>query len=171
MQESTFRLANMSTFQNFSLPPQRFMTVAGNILHRSLIDAQRAPAKRIFNDINEGQRVKLVTVQMDDETELRFDLTLDSSEFRGDRLNFKFFRNSVVGLVAALGQALKEEGEIPMFREQGGRTMLFGVPGVTQDAGEVNVLMLASDMREPGAVVLKLQYMDPSQFERRQQTG
>ncbi|MEE4658888.1 MAG: hypothetical protein V2J89_00365 [Halieaceae bacterium] len=161
----------MSTFQNFSLPPQRFLTVAGNILHRTLLDAQRAAAKRIFNDINEGRRVELVTVQMDDETELRFDLTLDSSEFRGDRLNFTFFRNSVQGLVAAMGLALKEEGDIPIFREQGGRAMLFGVPGVTRDTGEVNVMMMSSDMRKPGSVVLKLQYMDPSQFQPRQQAS
>ncbi len=161
----------MSTFQNFSLPPERFLTVAGNVLHRCILEAQRAPAKRIFNDAHEGKRVNLVTVQMDDETELRFDLKLDSSEFRGDRLNFKFFRNSVLGLVAAVGQALKEESEIPVFKQQGGKAMLFGIPGITNDTGEVNVLMLSADMREPGAVQLKLQYMDPSQFQRRQQAG
>ena len=50
--------------------------------------------------------------------------------------------------------------------------MLFGVPGLTQDAGQLNVLMLAVDLREPGAVLLKLQYMDPSQFQvQEQQTG
>lgn len=164
----------MSTYQNYSMPPERFLTVSGNVLYKALLDTQRATAKRIFNDVSEGKRVSLLSVQMDDENEVRFDLALDHSEFRGDRLNYKFFRNSLAGLVTAIGQALNEEAKskIPVFKEQGGKAMLFGVPGLTQDTGEINVMMLAVDLREPGSVLLKLQYMDPSQFQvREQQTG
>ncbi len=164
----------MSTFQNFSMPPERFLTVSGNVLYKALLDTQRVEAKRIFTDISAGKRVSLLSVQRDEENEVRFDLAMDHSEFRGDRLNYKFFRNSVAGLVNAIGQALNDEtkSEIPIFKEQGGRAMLFGVPGLTQDTGEINVMMLAVDLREPGAVTLKLQYMDPSQFQvREQQTG
>lgn len=157
----------MSTFQNVSMPPERFLTVAANVLHKSLLDAQRAQAKRVFNDISEGKRVALLNVQMDDDTQVRFDLSLDHSEFRGDRLNFRFFRNSVMSLVSALGQLLQQGAEVPTFSERGGSTMLLGVPGLTQDAGETNLMMVAVDLRKPGSVHMKLQYMDPSQFLRK----
>ena len=161
----------MSTYQNFSMPPDRFLTVSGNVVYKALVEAQRADAKRLFREVSDGKRVKLMTLKMDDDTEVRFDLQLDHSEFRGDRINFKFFRNSVAGLLSSIGQVLKDEGksEVPVFKQRGGKAMLFGVPGVTQDTGEVNVLMLAADLSEPGAVRLKLQYMDPSQFRLNQQ--
>lgn len=163
LQGSGFRLAAMSTFQNVSMPPERFLTIAANVLHKTLLDAQRAQAKRVFNDISEGKRVALLSVQMDDDTQVRFDLSLDHSEFRGDRLNFRFFRNSVANLVGAFGQLLEKGAEVPIFSEKGGGTMLLGVPGLSQDAGETNLMMVAVDLRKPGSVHLKLQYMDPSQ--------
>ncbi len=63
-----------------------------------------------------------------------------------------------------MSEALEGERNIPVFNEQGGRSMLFGIPGLTQVDEQVNVLMLAADMREPGCVQLKLQYMEPDQF-------
>jgi hypothetical protein len=153
----------MSTFQNFSMPPERFLTVAGNVLFKALIESQRAQAKRLFRDICDGKRVALLNVQMDDDTQVRFDLSLDFTEFRGDRLNFRFFRNSVTSLVGGIGRALEEKASVPMFTEEGGGTMLVGIPGLTDDTGQTNLLMLAADIRQPGCVHLKLQYMEPSQ--------
>ncbi|MEE4191018.1 MAG: hypothetical protein V2I66_05535 [Halieaceae bacterium] len=155
----------MSTFQNFSMAPDRFMTMAGNVLFKGLLEASRANAKRIFNEISEGKRVQLMNVRLDDDTELRFDLLLDHSEYRGDRLNFRGFREGLASLISAMSEALKGETNIPVFNEQGGRSMLFGIPGVTQAGEQVNVLMLAANMREPGCVQLKLQYMEPGQFQ------
>ncbi len=72
----------MSTYQNFSLSPDRFMTMSGNVLLKAFLEATRADAKRLFKDISEGKRVRLINVRLDDDTELRFDLHLDHSEFR-----------------------------------------------------------------------------------------
>ena len=94
---------------------------------------------------------------------MRFDLSLDHSEFRGDRLNFRFFRNSVASLVGALSQMLEKGDEVPMFSQKGGGAMLLGVPGLTRDAGDTNLIMVAVDLRQPGSVHMKLQYMDPAQ--------
>ena len=155
----------MSTYQNFSMAPDRFMTMSGNVLLKAFLEAQRADAKRVFNEINDGKRVQLITVRLDDETELRFDLQLDHSEYRGERLNFRSFRDGLASLISAMSEALNGESNIPVFNEQGGRSMLFGIPGVTQVGDQVNVLMLAANMREPGCVQLKLQYMEPGQFQ------
>lgn len=161
----------MSTLQNISLPPERFLALAGNVLNKVLLEAQRSQAKRVFSEISDGKRVALLNVRMEDDTEVRFDLSLDYSQFLGDRLNFRFFRNSVTSLLAAIGHALEAEPSVPVFTEEGGGTMLLGVPGVTQDAGRSNVIMLAADVRQPGCVHLKLQYMEPSQITEQGEKG
>lgn len=140
------------------------MTMSGNVLLKALLESQRAEAKRIFKAISDGKRVQLMTVRLDDETELRFDLLLDHSEFRGERLNFRSFRDGVASLLGAMSEALKSDSKIPVFNEQGGRSMLFGVPGLSRQGDQVNVLMLAANMGEPGCVQLKLQYVEPGQF-------
>jgi hypothetical protein len=153
----------MSTYQNFSMPPDRFLTVSGNVLHKALIEAQRADAKRVFREICDGKRVALLNVKMDDDTEVRFDLSMDHSQFRGDRLNFRDFRSSVTSLLGAIGKAIEDKATVPMFTEEGGGTMLMGVPGLTDDTGQTNLMMLAADVRQAGCVHLKLQYMEPGQ--------
>lgn len=164
LQGARFRLPAMSSYKNYSMPPERLLVVAGNILAKCVLEAQRADAKRIFNDIQDGKRASLVNVRMDDETEVRFDLALDHSEFRGGRLNYRAFRNSLAGLVQGLGENLKREFEVPVFTDKNSGTMLFAIPGYTEVEGHANVMMLSINLREPGCVQVKLMYMDPDQF-------
>lgn len=142
------------------------------MLYKTLLEASRTTSKTIFKAVSEGRKVALLDVSLDDETNLRFDLALDHSEFRGDRLNFAAFRNSVTMLVGTLSESLKKEAEVSVFTEQTDGSMLFGVPGVTRDKEHVNVLMLGANLRGAGSVLLKLQYIEPDQFEvREQQAG
>jgi len=146
--------------------------MAANVLHKTLLESPRTTSKNIFKAVSDGRKVSLLDVRIDEETNLRFDLSLDHSEFSGDRLNFTAFRNSITMLLATLSESLKKEAEVSVFTEQTDGSMLFGVPGVTQGKGQVNVLMLGADMRSPGSVLLKLQYIDSDQFEvKEQQTG
>ena len=162
----------MTEFQKFKLSPASFLTIATNVLYKTLLEASRTTSKTIFKAVREGRKVALLDVRLDDETNLRFDLALDHSEFRGDRLNFAAFRNSVTMLVGTLSESLKKEAEVSVFTEQTDGSMLFGVPGVTRHKEHVNVLMLGANLRGPGSVLLKLQYIEPDQFEvREQQAG
>lgn len=153
----------MSQYEQHSMPQEKFLTVANNVIYQSLLESQRTTAKNIFNALMDSKRVALITLRMEDGTESRFDLTLDHSEFRG-KLNFGSFRASVQALVASVSDLLRENKQLTTFTEQGGATVLFGVPGFTEDDGELNALMLASITDVPGTVLLKLQYMDPAQF-------
>ena len=162
----------MTEFQKFKLTPASFLTIATNVLHKAVLEASRTNSKTIFKEVSEGRKVALLDVRIDDDTNLRFDLVLDHSEFRGDRLNFAAFRNSLTMLVGALSESLKKEAEVSVFTEQTDGSMLFGVPGVTRDKELVNVLMLGANLDDPGSVLLKLQYIDSDQFEvREQQAG
>lgn len=147
------------------MPPQRLLVVSGNVLVQALLESQRADAKRIFNAVSDGKRIALMKVRLDDDTEVRFDLALDHSEFRGSRFNFKAFRNSLAGLVQSLGENFRQETDVPVFTEQDSGAMLFAIPGITRDEDRLNVMMLSVSLREPGCVQLKLMYMDPDQFQ------
>jgi hypothetical protein len=153
----------MSQLDQQNLSRESFLTMAGNILFKSLLELPRTQAKQVFRKVDEGGRIALITVRMENDADVRFDLSLDSSEFRG-RLNYGAFRASVATLVASISQQLKDGVEVPVFSEQSSGTLLFGVPAPTEEAGEVNVLMLAADLSGAGSVHLKLQYMDPDQF-------
>lgn len=106
----------------------------------------------------------MLDVRMEEDSDVRFDLALDHSEYRGDRFNFTAFRDSVTVLVGSLSENLKAQNDVPVFSEQDDGSMLFGVPGVTKEGEQVNVMMLGVDLRGPGSVLLKLQYLDPEQF-------
>ena len=152
------------------MPQGKFLTVASNILYKSLIEASRTEAKKLFNTVCQGKRIALLTVRMEDGSDLRFDLSLDSSEFRGN-LNFGAFRASVMQLLAAMGETLQAEKEVQVFTEENDGSVLFGLPGVSREGDQINVLMLSANMRAAGTVLLKLMYMDPQQFSAAQQTG
>ena len=153
------------------MPPNELLVVCGNVLLQSLLDAPRSDAKRIFNDISDGKQLSLVKVRMDDDTDVLFQVQLDHTEFRGDRLNFKAFRNSLAGLLHSIGEHAEAEAKVPVFTEKSSGAMLFGVPGFTQDEGELNVMMMSVNLRKPGCIQLKLMYVEPDQFKQPKASG
>ena len=161
----------MSSYKSFSLPPKQLLVVCGNVLLKSVLDAPRADAKRVFNDINAGKQLPLVKVRMDDDTDVMFEIALDQTEFRGPRLNFKEFRNSLAGLLHSIGEHAEAEAKVPVFTEKTNGAMLFGIPGFTQVEDELNVMMMSVNLRKPGCIVLSLMYVDPDQFKRAKATG
>jgi len=152
------------------MAPDKFLTIATNVLFKTLVEAPRTTAKNVFNAVSEGKRVSLLDVRMGDDGDVRFDLALDYSEYRGERLNFASFRNSLTVLIGALSENLRHSSQVQVFTEENDGSMLFGVPGVTaNEAGQQNVLMLGVDLGSAATVLLKLQYLNPSQFELQQE--
>ncbi|GAB5451987.1 MAG: hypothetical protein Hals2KO_23150 [Halioglobus sp.] len=148
-----------------SLPHNQFLLVAGNLLHRALLEPTRAEAKQRFRGLQDGRSLALQTVQMEDGSHARFGVALDYSEFRG-RLNFGAFRASVQTLVGNISDALKEEREVKTFTADGNdAAMIFGITGVTLEAQQANVMVLGIEPDSAGqATLLKLMYLDPQQF-------
>jgi hypothetical protein len=118
-----------------------------------------------------GKRIAVTQLRMEDEGEVRLDVTLDHSEFRG-ALNFSIFRDSVLALLSRLGDTLRDEDtSLPVMRmmdETGEATSerrLFGVPGLIVVDGVANMLMMGAtpSVSEP-VVLIELMYIDPEQF-------
>ena len=66
-----------------TLTDEQFATISANVLHQTLIEVSRTVGKRIFRELEAGKRVALTQLRMEDEGQVRLDLTLDHTEFRG----------------------------------------------------------------------------------------
>jgi hypothetical protein len=159
----------MAQFQTQSIPREKFLLMSANILHRAFIESARTDAKNVYKEISGGSAVHLTTVQMEDKSTVRFDLSLDQTEFKG-KLNYGAFRASLATLIGNISQALGDEKEVPVFG--GSSSMIFGVTAVTVEQDELNVMVLAADPGgQGGATMLRLMYLDPQQFAEQQATG
>ena len=155
----------MAQAETQSMPQETFLTISANLLHRAFMDASRTDAKNLFKKLSEGNSVALTQVEMEDKSLVRFDLSLDHSEFRG-KLNFGGFRNSMGALLNNLSTALQKEEKVSAFTaEHDAAVMMFGVTAVTVEEEQPNVMVLGADLRGGQAnVVLRLMYIDPEQF-------
>lgn len=155
----------MATLQHQSMPRDRFLLMSANLLHKAFIEASRTDAKNLYRSLSEGAAVRLTRVQMEDQSTLGVNLSLDYSQYRG-KLNFGAFRASVGALIGNVGQILREEGDYPMFGGGGGNgPTIFGITAVTVDDDQPNVMVLGAESNDADAsVTLQLMYLDPSQF-------
>ena len=155
----------MPQYRSQSMPREKFLLMAVNLLHKAFVEAPRTDAKNNYREIAEGRPVHLTTVKMEDGSVSRFGLRLDHSEYRG-KLNYGAFRASLSALINNIGQALKDEREINVFNAQDNPdTMLFGVTAVTLEDDTPNVMVLGAELgSRAGESVLNLMYLDPSQF-------
>ncbi len=162
----------MSQVQSQSLPRDKFLTMAANLLHQRLLDVPRTQAKNVFKEMTAGRVINLATVKMEDQSTVRFTVNLDYSEYKG-KLNFSGFRSSLTLLISNLGRALNDNREITMFSaENDENSTIFGVTAVTQDDKTPNTMVLGANTAEGRpTVMLRLMYIDNSQFVDQQSQG
>ena len=154
-----------------TLTEEQLATISANILHQTLIEVSRTVGKRLFRELESGTRIAVTQLRMEDGSEVRMDLKLDCSEFRG-ALNFSLFRDYVLALLSRLSDTLRdEESALPVMRlmdEAGQSTSerrLFGVPGVIVLDGVPNMLMMgATPSPSEPVILIELMYIDPEQF-------
>lgn len=156
----------MAQSQSQSIPQAKFLLMAVNLLHRAFVEAARTDAKRVYRELDAGKPVHLATVEMEDKSTARFGLSMDHSEFRG-KLNYGAFRASLATLLGNITATLKEEKEIAVFDTgESGDSKIFGVTALTVENDKPNVMVLGSETgSEEAMVLLRLMYLDPSQFE------
>jgi len=155
----------MAQLQTQAIPREKFLTLSVSLLHRAFIESARTDAKNMYRQVSGGRAVHLSTVEMEDKSTSRFELSLDQSEFRG-KLNYGAFRASLASLIANISQALRDEKEFSVFNAQEDTdTMIFGITAVTVERDTANVMVLGADLDgQGGATTLRLMYLDPEQF-------
>jgi hypothetical protein len=147
------------------IPRDKFLMIAMNLLHRQFIAAARTPAKRLFREILDGRTVPLTTVKMEDNSTVRFRLSLEQSEYVGN-LNYSAFRASLATLLGNISQALQNKSDVTVFTmDQRTDSIMFGITGVTIEDAKPSVMVLGADVEgQAGAITLQLMYIDPGQF-------
>lgn len=148
-----------------SMPQDKFLTMAANLLYKAFLESSRTKAKNLYREMSGGKVLPLTTVQLEDKSQMRVDIALDHSEYRG-AINFGTFRASVAMLVSSLGEQLKKGEDVRVFSaDHNEDVMIFGVTAVTVDAKDPNVMVLGAEMAsDRPSVLLKLMYIDPEQF-------
>ncbi|MEH6587969.1 MAG: hypothetical protein V7720_15530 [Halioglobus sp.] len=160
----------MSRIETQTIPREQFLTISVNLLHRAFMEAKRTDAKNLFKAVSEGRRVALTNVQMEDKSTVRFDLSMDHSEYDGN-LNYGTFRSSLMALLGNFAEAIKQKADITTFGAEGDDSnIIFGVTGVTVEKGVPSVLVLStSNAGQDAAIMLRLMYLDYQQFLESQQ--
>jgi hypothetical protein len=153
----------MSGFQSHSMSHSQFLKIASNVIGKCVIHAERTDAKAIFSSIAAGNTESLVTVRMEDDRELRFELKLDHSEFRG-KLNYSAFKANVSILLAIVGEHLQADKDVSVRTDGLSGNFVFALPALSEEQGELNALLLGANLAQPGVACLNLAFFDSSQF-------
>lgn len=161
----------MATTDTKSIPADQFLTMAINLLHKAFIEQSRTEAKKLFKTISEGKIVPLTNVQMEDKSTVRFDVSLDHSEYQG-KLNFGAFRASLSVTLANLVKAMQESQKINTYTaEHNENNMIFGITGVTMENDTPAVMVISTQVSDRGAaVLLRPMYLNYEQFLQSQQS-
>lgn len=149
-----------------SLPKDKFLTIAVNLLNNALLESSRTEAKSLFRDLEEGKTVPITTLEMEDKSRVRVDVALNHTLYRG-RFNFGSFRTGLKLLLANCVEALKKPDEIKTFHsEQDVNSLMFGVMAVTVEDEKPSVLVMGAESGggQP-RIKLQLTYLDSLQFE------
>ncbi len=153
----------MSDNNSLTMDTPRFLTASANLLHAAFIRASRAQSKRHFARIQGGNALDLATLRSEGKGEVLFRVTLDHTEFRG-KIGFPVFRRAVELLLGRIGERLRLKMDIPVYASEQTGQILFSIPALFEDGGQVNVMMLGVDAPQAGITTLKLQFLDPEQF-------
>jgi hypothetical protein len=155
----------MAQLQTQSIPRAKFLLMAINLLHKAFIESARTDAKNVYKDISGGNAIHLTTVKMEDDSTVRFNLSLDHSEFQG-KLNYGAFRASLATLITNINEALREEKDFPVFNaDDTDSNMSSGDTAVTVEEEKPKVMVLGADVGGQGAAtMLRLMYLNPEQF-------
>jgi hypothetical protein len=145
---------------------RRLLVVMTDVLHRTVLSVPRAQAKVIFRDIEKGGVVPLLRLQLEDNTELLVQLSLDVSEFVGT-LRFSVFKQCLDAMLHTIAARLASKSdELNLFTDESSGQRLFLLPGVVQEQGRSQVLVMGmSHNSREASLTICLQYLDPVQFE------
>ncbi len=155
----------MAETQQHSINLDRFLTLSVNMLDNYFFRSAKEKARKLFKEIEGGKSVRVgsLTVGDDRNTSLSIRLTLDAMDFQG-HLTFHQFRTALQMMLREIAERLRTRGDLRMFTSQNPDDMLFFLPGIVEEKGQVNMLVLGLATGETGSVRVNLKFLDPAQF-------
>ncbi len=148
---------------SFDLDTTTFLTVIHNNYKRLFLDSSEAEAKTEFGKSMDGGTVPIIEISAPDQGEVTCDLALDHSEFLGT-LNFSRFRNALIAHLNQIADTIKSEEKLNVLTDQETGDIVYYVPGIVKENGNVNVLVTGVEQRTAGELTVRLMFLDPRQL-------
>jgi hypothetical protein len=156
----------MTKTETINIDKQKLFNLAANLLV-AFIQQPPEQAKKLFKQLKQDTIIKSGELTSEKTgTKIAVKLELDRKEFQGS-FNFPSFDHSIRAIVQKFqteARKDKELKEVQTLTNENTGGLLFNLPAGIEIDGQVNVMMVAV---EPvvDAVVVKLIYVDPAQFE------
>ena len=145
---------------------ERFVTLSVQMLDTYFFKETKHKARKLFKDIESGRVVGVasVGVKEDKNVKIKVKLQLDHSDFQG-LLTFHLFRQALDVMLKNLAARLRAKKDLNVYTSEETGEVVFNVPGLVEDRGNVNVLMMGL-LAQEGQVIIRLQFFDPEQFKK-----
>jgi len=163
--------------RNFQLNLVQISDLACRILYQTFVVQAKDKAKMALKDLKSGKGLSVGTLTLtvthkdtgaEEKLDLPMKIKLDYSEFRGP-FNFPSFEASVRATISLIGQTLDAKGDLNILTEEGTGSALIHLPGVTEQDGRYNVMVMAiepvKERERKLGIAVKLMYLDPNQYE------
>ncbi len=148
---------------SFDLDTTTFLTVIHNNYKRLFLDSSDTDAEKEYRKLMDEQTVPIIEISAPDQGEVTCDLALDHSEFLGT-LNFSRFRNALIAHLNQIADTIKSEEKLNVLTDQETGDIVYYVPGIVKENGNVNVLVTGVEQRTAGELTVRLMFLDPRQL-------
>jgi len=153
------------TTENPDINVFKLVEFGAKVLNSGFISGSRDRAKQEFKKLKQGNLVEVGTVSMGKITNAPFKLQLDYSEFQGPGFGFDSFSAALTSMLRHTDSAFKTKKDLNVLMNDDQSEMVLGaLPGVVQHEGQTNVMMMSFSFSQPPDIVLKLMFVEPSQF-------
>lgn len=160
------QLLNMTDTETINIDKQKLFNLAANLLV-AFIKQPPEQAKQVFKQLKKETVVKSGELTSEKTgTKIDVKLELDRTEFQGS-FNYPSFEHAVRALVQKFQTEARKDKElkdVQTLTNENTGGLLFNLPAGIEIDGQMNVLMVAVEPMVD-AVVVKLIFVDPAQFE------
>jgi len=143
----------------------KILNVAASVLETGFLTGPKAHAKQEFKKLKQGKSIKVATLNIGQLKDAPFSLQLDYSEYKGPGFGFDSFTAAVRSMLRHTEIAFKEKKDLNILSDQNqSELVLAALPGIVSRDEQVNVMMMSFSFSLAPDIILKLMFVDPSQF-------
>lgn len=142
----------------------QFLTLSVNTLHNYFFEVPRDKSRKLYKEIAAGDAVGIATLTLGNNKEqaIKLKLGLDQSEFKG-HLTFHLFQSALGMMLRNIANKIQRKEDLNIFTSDETGEILIHLPGLVEDRGHLNVLVMGIAPSKSGALI-KLQFLDSDQF-------
>lgn len=160
--------------KKFNLNLVQVLDLGCGILHQAFFKQKPDAAKALLKDLKAKKRISLGALtlsnkdadgEVKDSLEVPLAVELDYSEFKGGGFSFPAFQAALQAMLNQVAQTLKAKKDLNLLTNQKTGGALVHQPGVIKIGEQHNVMVIAIEPGGKEDIVLRLMFVDPSQYE------